>query len=116
MTFTTDNPVTWQYLEVNDQNRAKIADSRVLVSQLIQEKHAHGWSPEELHFQHPEISLAAIYSALSYYYTYQSQIDAQIAQEQQTIQALQAELMQRGVAHYSSNFKQKLQTKRGQQG
>ncbi|MDJ1173237.1 DUF433 domain-containing protein [Roseofilum capinflatum] len=116
MTFTTDNPVTWQYLEIDAQSRAKIANSRVFVSQLIQEKHAHGWSPEELHFQHPEISLAAIYSALSYYYTYQSQIDAQIAQEQQTIQALQAELIQRGVGHYSSNFKQKLQTKRGQQG
>lgn len=113
MTFTIDNPVTWQYLEIDAQNRAKIADSRVFVSQLIQEKHAYGWSPEELHFQHPEVSLAAIYSALSYYYTYQPQMDAQIAQEQQTIQALQADLIQMGVGHHSSNFKQKLLEKRG---
>ncbi|MFP4121108.1 MAG: DUF433 domain-containing protein [Coleofasciculus sp.] len=114
MTFTTDNPLTWQYLKIDSQGQAKIADSRVSVSQLIQEKHAHGWSPEELHFQYPEISLAAIYSALSYYYTYKSQIDSQIAEEQQTIQTLQAELIQMKVGHYTSDFKQKLQKKRGQ--
>lgn len=115
MTFTTDNPVTWQYLEIDTQGHVKIANSRVPISQLIQEKNAHGWSPEELHFQHPEISLAAIYAALSYYYTYQSQIDAEIAQKQQTIQTLQAELIQMGVGHHTSDFKQKLQQKRGQQ-
>lgn len=115
MTFTTDTPVTWQYLEIDAQNQAKIANSRVSVSQLIQEKHAQGWSPEELHFQHPEISLAAIYSALSYYYTYQAQIDAQIAQEQQKIQTLKADLIEMGVGHHTSSFKQQLHQKREQQ-
>ena len=115
MTFTTENPVTWQYLEIDSQRHVKIANSRVSVSQLIQEKHAHGWSPEELHFQHPEISLAAIYSALSYYYTYQSEIDAQIEREQQTIKTLQADLIQMEVGHHTSDFKQNLQQKRGKQ-
>lgn len=115
MTFTTDNPLTWQYLETDTHGHVNIANSRVAISQLIQEKHAYGWSPEELHFQHPEISLAAIYAALSYYYTYQSQIDAEIAQKQQTIQTLQAELIQMGVGHHTADFKQKLQQKRGQQ-
>ncbi|WP_273247641.1 DUF433 domain-containing protein, partial [Limnospira indica] len=112
MTFTTDTPVTWQYLEIDAQNQATIAQSRVSVAQLIQEKHAHGWSPEELHFQHPEISLAAIYSALSYYYTYQPQIDAQIAQQQEEIQNLQADLITIGVGHHTADFKQRLQQKR----
>lgn len=112
MTFTLDNPVTWQYLEIDAQHQAKIANSRLSVSQLIQEKHAHGWSPEELHFQHPEISLAAIYSALSYYYTYQTQIDTQIIQEQEKIHTLQADLIKMGVGHHTANFKQALQQKR----
>jgi uncharacterized protein (DUF433 family) len=116
MTFTTDTPVTWQYLEIDTQNQATIVNSRVSVSQLIQEKHAHGWSPEELHFQHPEISLAAIYSALSYYYTYQTQLDAQIAQEQEEIQNLQADLVTMRVGHHTADFKQALQQKRQQQG
>ena len=115
MTFTTPNPLTWQYLEIDSSRRAKIVNSRVSVSQLIQEKHAHGWSPEELHFQHPEISLAAIYSALSYYYTYQTEIDTQIAEEQQTTQTLQNDLIQMGIGHRTSDFKERLQQKRAQQ-
>jgi len=115
MTFTTDNPVTWQYLGIDAQNQATIANSRVSVSQLIQEKHTHGWSPEELHFQHPEIPLAAIYSALSYYYTYQIQIDAQMTQEQEKIHTLQADLIKIGVGHHTADFKQELQHKRQQQ-
>ncbi len=115
MTFITDTPVTWQYLDIDAQNQATIANSRVSIAQLIQEKHAHGWSPEELHFQHPEISLAAIYYALSYYYTYQPQIDAQIAQEQEEIQNLQADLITMGVGHHTADFKQRLQQKRQQQ-
>jgi uncharacterized protein (DUF433 family) len=111
MTITTHNPVTWQYLEFDSQNRAKIANSRIRLSQLIQEKHAHGWSPEELHFQHPEVSLAVIYSALSYYYSYQTEVDAPIKKEQQTIKNIQAELIQMGIAHHSSDFKQQLQKK-----
>mgnify|MGYP000126435997 FL=1 len=115
MTFITDTPVTWQYLDIDAQNQATIANSRVSVAQLIQEKHAHGWSPEELHFQHPEISLAAIYSALSYYYTYQPQIDAQIAQEQENIQNLQADLITMRVGHNTADFQQRLQQKWQQQ-
>lgn len=111
MTTGTQNPLTWQYLEIEPPHEAKIANSRIYVSQLIQEKHAHGWSPEELHFQHPEISLAAIYSALSYYYTYSREIDSHIEQETQTINTLQSELIQMGIGHQSSHFKQKLQQK-----
>lgn len=114
MTLSTDTPLNWQYLEIEAQQKAKIANSRISVSQLIQEKHAHGWSPEELHFQHPEISLAAVYSALSYYYTYQTAIDAQIEQEKQTIDTLTSELTDMGIARNTSEFKQKIQQKREQ--
>ncbi len=27
---------------------------------------AYGWSPEEMHFQHPDLTLGQIYSALAY--------------------------------------------------
>ncbi len=48
---TSQNPVSWPYLEFDRQGRAKIANTRIRVSQLVQEKQAHGWSPEEIHFQ-----------------------------------------------------------------
>jgi hypothetical protein len=34
----------------------------------VLDKLAYGWSPEEIHFQHPALSLAQIHAALSYYY------------------------------------------------
>ncbi len=34
---------------------------------------------EEIHFQHPHLSLAQIHAALSFYYDHQRQFDAQIA-------------------------------------
>jgi hypothetical protein len=42
------------------------------------EKIAYGSSPEEIHFQHPHLSLAQIHAALTYYYDNQSQLDAPI--------------------------------------
>ena len=39
---------------------------------------AHGWSPEELHFQYPHLSLGQIYSALAYYSDHQEELDRDI--------------------------------------
>ncbi|HOW66341.1 MAG TPA: DUF433 domain-containing protein [Candidatus Paceibacterota bacterium] len=39
---------------------------------------AHGWSPEEIHFQHPHLSLAQIPAALGYSYDHQGELDAQV--------------------------------------
>lgn len=36
-------------------------------------------SPEEIHFQHPRLSLAQIHGALTYYYEHQADLDARIA-------------------------------------
>jgi hypothetical protein len=39
-------------------------------------------SPEEMHFQHPHLSLAEIHAALAYYYENQKQLDAGTSQDQ----------------------------------
>ena len=38
------------------------------VTEVVLDKIAYGWSPEEIHFQHPHLSLAQIHAALTYYY------------------------------------------------
>ena len=43
-----------------------------------QEDIAHGWSPEEIHFQHAHLSLAQIHAALGYYYDHKDELDAQV--------------------------------------
>lgn len=47
--------------------------------EVVLDKLAYGWSPEEIHFQHPGLSLAKIHAALTYYYEHQPLLDAEIA-------------------------------------
>jgi uncharacterized protein (DUF433 family) len=45
------------------------------------DKLAYGASPEEIHFQHPHLSLAQIHAALSYCYDHQQEIDSYIERQ-----------------------------------
>jgi len=45
-----------------------ITNTTMKVSELVLARIAYGWSPEELHFQFPHLSLGQIYSALAYYW------------------------------------------------
>ena len=55
-----------------------IDDTNIKVIEVAMDMIAHGWSPEEIHFQHPHLSLAQIHAGLGYYYDHQSEMDYQI--------------------------------------
>jgi uncharacterized protein (DUF433 family) len=55
-----------------------IADTSMKVSDLVLDSLAYGWSPGELKFQHPSLSLGQIHSALAYYWDHQEQMDAAV--------------------------------------
>jgi uncharacterized protein (DUF433 family) len=65
-------------LEIDADGIAWLAGTRVKVTEIVLDKLAHGWSPEEIHFQHPGLSLAHIHAALAYYYENQDRLDAEI--------------------------------------
>ena len=65
-------------IELDGQGVAWIGGTKVKVTEIVLDKIAYGWSPEEIHFQHPHLSLAQIHGALTYYYENQSDLDAQI--------------------------------------
>ena len=60
-----------------------IAGTTMKVAQLVEERLAYGWSPEELHFQHPYLSLGQIHSALGYYADHAEELEQDIAQRAQ---------------------------------
>jgi uncharacterized protein (DUF433 family) len=68
-------------IELDDRGVPWIAGTKVKVAEVVLDKIAHGWSPEEIHFQHPHLSLAQIHSALAYYYENQSRLDAQLEED-----------------------------------
>lgn len=68
-------------IELDNRGVAFIAGTKTKVIEVILDKMAHGWSPEETHFQHPHLSLAQIHAALAYYYENQGRLDEQIRQD-----------------------------------
>ena len=65
-------------IELDCRGIAWIAGTKVKVIEVVLDKIASGSSPEEIHFQHPNLSLAQIYGALTYYYENQDKVDGQI--------------------------------------
>lgn len=59
---------------------AWIDRTRVKVIEVALDNVAYGWSAEEIHRQHPHLSLAQIHAALSYYYDHQAAFDAEMAE------------------------------------
>ena len=66
------------HIELNDRGVPYISGSTMKVVELVMAQTAHGWSPEELHFQHPYLTLSQIHSALAYYWDNKDELDTDI--------------------------------------
>jgi uncharacterized protein (DUF433 family) len=75
----------YEHIMVQHEGVAVVAGSRMKVAQLVSEVMAYGWSPEELHFQHPHLSMGQIHSALAYYWDHQEEINQQIENDLQYV-------------------------------
>lgn len=69
---------TTAHIRIDDRGVAWIDDTNTKVIEVALDRIAHGWSPEEIHFQHAHLSLAQIHAALAYYYDHKSEMDEQI--------------------------------------
>ncbi len=76
--MTTTLPAVSGYAHVVlDSNGVPIiAGTTMKVVELVMAQEAHGWSPEEIRFQHPYLTLSQIHSALAYYWDHKDQLDA----------------------------------------
>lgn len=69
---------TIDHIELDNQGRPWIAGSQVKVVEVVLDHIAYGFSPTEIHLQHPDLSLGQIHAALAYYFDHQSEIDDEI--------------------------------------
>lgn len=56
----------YEHIVLDEDKVPIIARTNMKVVELVVERMAYGWSPEELYFQHPYLSLGQIHSALAY--------------------------------------------------
>jgi uncharacterized protein (DUF433 family) len=78
---------TYEHIELDANGVPLIAGTNMKVVELVMAQLAHGWSPEELHFQHPYLTLGQIHAALAYYWDHQQELDADIERRGQFAQA-----------------------------
>lgn len=74
MLETVAAPHVW----TDADGRAWIDKTNVKVIEVVLDHLAYGWSPEEMHYQQPHLSLAQIHAALGYYFDHQAEFDKQI--------------------------------------
>lgn len=79
------------HIQLDAEGRAWVDSTNIKVVEVVQDYLAYGWSPEEMHLQHPDLSLAQIHAALAYYYDHQSELDHQIQESLKRARALVAE-------------------------
>ncbi|MBI3649894.1 MAG: DUF433 domain-containing protein [Acidobacteria bacterium] len=73
--------ISTTHIETDEQGVAWIRGANTKVIEVVREK-LGGWNPEDIHLDHPHLSLAQIYAALSYYYDNQEAIDVEIARRE----------------------------------
>ena len=76
------------HIRVDKSGVAWIDDTKVKVIEIILDHQAYGHSPEEIHLQHPHLSLAQVHAAFAYYFDHQAELDVQMEQRYSSAEAL----------------------------
>lgn len=77
---------------LNEDSVPMIQGTTMKVVELVAEKISYGWSPEELTFQHPYLTLGQIYSALAYYADHQDELNEDIERRLKLVNGIRREI------------------------
>lgn len=80
------------HIEIGADGVPMIAGTNTKVVEIILPHLAWGWHGDQLHENYPHLSLAQIYSALSYYYDHQQEIDDDIRRREHDIAQIQSQI------------------------
>jgi uncharacterized protein (DUF433 family) len=73
--------VTYAHIEFIPKGVPYIAGTQTKVVEIALDRLAYHWDADEIHRQHPHLSLGQIYSALAYYYDHQTEMDREIDEQ-----------------------------------
>ncbi len=75
---TAPSAVTYPHIGQDAQGTPIVAGTTMKVVERVMAQRADGWSPEELCFQFPHLSMAEVHAALTYYWDHQIELDQDI--------------------------------------
>ena len=82
------NETRYKHVLLNDAGVPIIAGTTMKVIELVLDHLAYGWSPEELHLNHPYLTMGQVHSALAYYWDNKAEMDAEIERQLQEVEEL----------------------------
>ncbi len=86
------------YIWRDDKNVPYITGTPIKVIEVVRDYLGHGWNPEQIHEQHPHLTLAQIHAALAYYYDHKEELDQDMANRDKMAEELRAILEDRALA------------------
>src|SRR5436305_11266618 len=78
----------YEHVILDENGVPVIEGTNMKVVELVMETIAYGWSPDELHFQHPYLSLGQIHSALAYYWDHAEELDRDIKHRMEKVESI----------------------------
>lgn len=101
------NQTSYEQIVFDKNSIPCIKETTMKVVELVLDKLAYGWSPEELQLNFPHISLAQILSALAYYEDHKEQLDQDIERRMEDVHTLEREDAARGPSLVKRRLKKK---------
>jgi uncharacterized protein (DUF433 family) len=69
----------YAHIVLDEKQVPVIDDANTKVIEVVLDHQAYGWSPEELVYNLPHLTLGQVHSALAYYWDHQAELDADMA-------------------------------------
>jgi len=84
------------HIVLDERGRPWIAGTQTKVIEVALDKVAYGWNADEMHREHPHLSLAQLHAALAYYYDHQSELDAEMERQAREFEQLRDDAVASG--------------------
>lgn len=94
----------YEHIVVDETGVPLIEGTTAKVIELVLDVMAHGWSPEEIQFQHPHLTLGQIHSALAYYWDHKEELDRDIERRLERVEEVRREV---GPSHLAERLRDK---------
>lgn len=82
----------YAHIAIDEDGIPWIEGANTKVVELVAEVAAHGWSPEELAYQHPHLTLAQVHSALAYYWDHRDEVEKDLRRRRQRADRIEKEI------------------------
>jgi uncharacterized protein (DUF433 family) len=73
--------VGYPHIELRGPGVPYLAGTQTKVVEIALDRIAHHWDADEIHRQHPHLTLGQIYAALAYYSDHKEELDQQIEEQ-----------------------------------